>query len=143
MHYVLTAGTGFRISIALPAWHVHCGAEMTTLLLDRDLINEIKRVGHATGRNDLHAVFVRKLEESLADFPATFSRHLERGDTAAAVRAAHTLKGSCRQIGAHALGDLFCEIERSAKAGDFDSAKCMFEGCSDLVARSLEALKQA
>jgi HPt (histidine-containing phosphotransfer) domain-containing protein len=100
---------------------------MTTLLLDRDLIAEIKRVGHATGRHDLHAVFVRKLEESLADFPATFSGTLARGDTAAAVRAAHTLKGSCRQIGAHALGDLFAEIERSAKAGDYAAAKRMFE----------------
>jgi len=116
---------------------------MTTLLLDSDLIAEIKRVGHATGRHDLHAVFVRKLEESLADFPATFSRHLAHGDTTAAVRAAHTLKGSCRQIGAHALGDLFCEIERSAKAGDYAAAKRIFEGASDLVAQSLDALKQA
>src|SRR5678815_327978 len=89
----LRARAGFRISIALPAWRVHCGAEMTTLLLDRDLIAEIKRVGQATGRHDLHAVFVRKLEESLGDFPAAFSGHLARGDTAAAVRAAHTLKG--------------------------------------------------
>jgi HPt (histidine-containing phosphotransfer) domain-containing protein len=92
---------------------------MTTLLLDRDLIAEIKRVGHATGRHDLHAVFVGKLEESLAQFPAMFSSFLARGDAAAAVRTAHTLKGSCRQIGAHALGDLFAEIERSAKAGDY------------------------
>jgi HPt (histidine-containing phosphotransfer) domain-containing protein len=116
---------------------------MTTLLLDRDLIAEIKRVGHATGRKDLHAVFVRKLEESLADFPATFSRHLERGDAAAAVRAAHTLKGSCRQIGAHALGDLFADIERCAKAGDYAAAERMFETGSALVAQSLDALKQA
>jgi HPt (histidine-containing phosphotransfer) domain-containing protein len=99
---------------------------MTTLLLDRDLIAEIKRVGHATGRHDLHAVFVRKLEESLADFPATFSG-LSRRRHRAAVRAAHTLKGSCRQIGAHALGDLFADIERSAKAGDYAAAKRMFE----------------
>jgi len=117
--------------------------EMTTLLLDSDLIAEIKRVGHATGRHDLHAAFVRKLEESLADFPATFSRHLAHGDSAAAVRVAHTLKGSCRQIGAHALGDLFCEIERSAKAGDYDAARRMFESAVDLVAQSLDALKQA
>jgi HPt (histidine-containing phosphotransfer) domain-containing protein len=116
---------------------------MTTLLLDRDLIAEIKRVGQATGRHDLHAVFVRKLEESLVDFPAAFSGHLARGDTAAAVRAAHTLKGSCRQIGAHALGDLFADIERSAKAGDYAAAKRMFENASDLVAQSLDALKQA
>ena len=33
-----------------------------TLLLDWDLIAEIRRVGRATGRDDLHAVFVRKLE---------------------------------------------------------------------------------
>ena len=116
---------------------------MTTLLLDRDLIAEIKRVGQATGRDDLHAVFVRKLEGNLKDFPAAFSRHLAHGDTAAAVRAAHTLKGSCRQIGAHALGDLFADIERSAKSGDYDAAKRMFEGASDLVEQSLEALKQA
>jgi HPt (histidine-containing phosphotransfer) domain-containing protein len=116
---------------------------MTTLLLDRDLIAEIKRVGYATGRQDLHAVFVRKIEESLAAFPATFSRHLAHGDTAAAVRAAHTLKGSCRQIGAHALGDLFAEIEHSAKAGDFDAAQRTFEDSSELIAQSLEALRQA
>jgi HPt (histidine-containing phosphotransfer) domain-containing protein len=116
---------------------------MTTLLLDRDLIAEIKRVGHATGRQDLHAVFVRKIEESLAGFLATFSSHLAHGDTAAAVRAAHTLKGSCRQIGAHALGDLFAGIERSAKAGDFDAAKRTFEDSGKLIAQSLEALKQA
>lgn len=116
---------------------------MTTLLLDRDLIAEIKRVGHATGRHDLHAGFVRKLEEALADFPATFSRHLAQGDTAGAVRSAHTLKGSCRQIGAHALGDLFADIERSAKAGDYAAAKRMFENASELVAQSVDALKQA
>ncbi len=116
---------------------------MTTLLLDRDLIAEIKRVGHATGRHDLHAGFVGKLEASLADFPATFSRHLAHGDTAGAVRVAHTLKGSCRQIGAYALGDLFAEIERSAKAGDFDAARCRFEQSGELIAQSLEALKQA
>ena len=116
---------------------------MTTLLLDRDLIAEIKRVGHATGRHDLHAVFVGKLEESLAQFPAMFSSFLARGDAAAAVRAAHTLKGSCRQIGAHALGDLFAEIERSAKASDYAEAKRIFESASDLVAQSIEALKQA
>src|SRR5262245_49518955 len=110
------------------------GETMTTLLLDRDLIAEIKRVGHATGRHDLHAVFVRKLEESLADFPAAFSRHLERGDPAAAVRAAHTLKGSCRQIGAHALGDLFADIERCAKTGDYAAAERMFENGAELIA---------
>ncbi|HJY78622.1 MAG TPA: Hpt domain-containing protein [Burkholderiales bacterium] len=143
MNYALMARAWFQISIAGPAWRVHGGEEMTTLLLDRDLIAEIKRVGHATGRHDLHGGFVRKLEETLADFPAAFSRHLAQGDTAAAVRSAHTLKGSCRQIGAHALGDLFADIERSAKAGDYAAAKRMFENADDLIAQSIDALKQA
>jgi HPt (histidine-containing phosphotransfer) domain-containing protein len=114
-----------------------------TLLLDWDLIAEIQRVGRATGRDDLHAVFVRKLEASLAGFDATFSGHLARGDAKSAVRAAHTLKGSCRQLGAQALGDVFSDVERLAKAGDYAQAKRRFDDAADLIAQSLEALKNA
>jgi HPt (histidine-containing phosphotransfer) domain-containing protein len=114
-----------------------------TLLLDWDLIAEIRRVGRATGRDDLHAVFVRKLEASLAGFGATFSEHVARGDGAGAVRAAHTLKGSCRQLGAQALGQLFADIERIAKAGDHAAAIRTFDAAAELIAQSIEALKRA
>jgi HPt (histidine-containing phosphotransfer) domain-containing protein len=114
-----------------------------TLLLDFDLIAEIRRVGRATGRDDLHAVFVRKLETNLAGFRGTFTQLVARGDAAGAVRAAHTLKGSCRQLGAQALGDLFSEIERAAKAGDFDEARRKFDDGAALIAQSLQALQQA
>jgi HPt (histidine-containing phosphotransfer) domain-containing protein len=114
-----------------------------TMLLDWDLIAEIRRVGHATGRDDLHTVFVRKLETSLAGFRASFTELVARGDAAGAVRAAHTLKGSCRQLGAQALGDLFSEIERAAKAGDFDEARRKFDDGAALIAQSLQALQQA
>lgn len=116
---------------------------MATLLLDPDLVAEIRRIGYATGREDLHAAFVRRLEVSLAGFGAAFSDCVARGDTAGAVRAAHTLKGSCRQLGAQALGDLFADIERSAKSGDYAEAKRRFDGAASLVAQSLEALKDA
>jgi HPt (histidine-containing phosphotransfer) domain-containing protein len=116
---------------------------MTTMLLDRTLIDEIRRIGHASGQNDLLAAFVRKLEGNLAGFGAAFAVFIARGDTTGAVRAAHTLKGTCHQLGARALGDLFAEIERSAKAGDFAEAKRKFDGGSSLIAQSLEALKQA
>ena len=66
-----------------------------------------------------------------------------RGDTTAATRSAHTLKGTCRQLGAAALGNLFADIERSAKAGDYAEAKRRFEGGASLIAQSLEALKRA
>jgi len=116
---------------------------MATLLLDPDLVAEIRRIGYATGREDLHAAFVRRLEVSLAGFGAAFSDCVARGDTASAVRAAHTLKGSCRQLGAQALGELFSEIERTAKAGDHAAAMRTFDASAGLIAESIEALKRA
>jgi HPt (histidine-containing phosphotransfer) domain-containing protein len=115
----------------------------TDALLDYGLIAEIKRVGHATGRDDLLFGFIRNLEDNLAGFEVAFHQFLERADAKGAVRAAHTLKGSCRQLGAHALGDLFADIERCAKAGNYAAARREFEAGAGLVARSLEALKQA
>lgn len=114
-----------------------------TPLIDPALIEEIRRIERATGRNDVLSGFVQKLEANLAGFGAAFSAQVARGDAAGAVRAAHTLKGTCRQLGAPALGDLFAEIEQAAKAGDFAGAQRKFEAGANLVAQSLEALKSA
>ena len=114
-----------------------------TQLLDHTLIEEIRRIERATGRNDVLSGFVLKLEGHLAGFGAAFSDYVARGDTKGAERAAHTLKGTCRQLGAAALGDLFAEIERSAKAGNYAEAKRMFDGGASLIAQSLQALKNA
>ena len=115
----------------------------TTALLDYQLIAEIKRVGRASGRHALFSEFVRKLESELGRFGGVFSECIARGDARGAVRAAHTLKGSCRQLGAHLLGDLFAAIERSAKAGRYAEARREFEENADLIAQCLEALKRS
>lgn len=112
-------------------------------LLDRKCIEEIRFIEQKVGRNDLLAGFVVTLERNLAAFLTAFSAHVARGDTAGAARAAHTLKGACGQLGAQALGALFGEIERSAKAGDYAEAERKFVGSAGLIQRSLEALKQA
>ena len=114
-----------------------------TPLLDRSLVDEIRHLERATGRHDLFSGFVRTLEGNLANFGAAFSECVARGDNTGAGRAAHTLKGACRQLGAQALGDLFADIERSAKAGDYAEAKRKFDGGASLIAQSLEALKHA
>ena len=113
------------------------------MLLDLDLVEEIKRIERATGRNDVLSGFVAKLEANLAAYPAAFAELTARGDAAGAVRAAHTLKGTCRQLGAMALGDLFAEIESSAKAGEYAAARQKFDGGASLIAQSIAALKQA
>jgi len=113
------------------------------VLLDRELVEEIKRIERATGRTDVLSGFVAKLESSLAGFPAAFSDLVARGDAAGAVRAAHTLKGTCRQLGAMDLGDLFAEIEGIAKAGDYAAAQRKCDTGATLISQSLEALKRA
>jgi len=116
---------------------------MATVLIDRGLIDEIRSIERATGRDDVLSGFVRELEGNLAGFGAAFSDCIARGDATGAVRAAHTLKGVCHQLGAQALGELFSDIERSAKAGDYAEAKRRFDGSAGLIAQSLEALKHA
>lgn len=112
-------------------------------LLDHKLIDEIRRIERATGRNGVLSGFVRTLEGNLAGFGAAFSDCIAGGDTSGVLRAAHTLKGTCHQLGAPALGDLFADIESSAKAGDYAEAKRKFDDGASLIAQSLEALKHA
>ena len=112
-------------------------------LLDRELIDQIRKIEQATGRKDVLSGFVAKLENTIGAFGAAFSDQVSRGDNAGAVRAAHTLKGTCRQLGALQLGDLFAEVEAAAKAGDFTAAKRTFDAGAALVAESLAALKKA
>jgi HPt (histidine-containing phosphotransfer) domain-containing protein len=112
-------------------------------LLDFEFIQEIRLMEQAMGRSDVLSGFVQRLETDLAGFPAEFDGCLARGDAPGAARAAHTLKGTCLQLGARALGALFAEIEASAKAGDHAAAKLMFEKGAGLIEQSLDALKRA
>jgi HPt (histidine-containing phosphotransfer) domain-containing protein len=117
--------------------------EGATVLLNRELIAQIRRIEQVTGRADVLSGLVRTLEGKLAGFGEAFSDYIARGDAAGATRAAHTLKGTCHQLGAQALGDLFDDIERSAKAGDYAEAKRKFDGGAGLIAQSLDALRHA
>ena len=116
---------------------------MTSLILDRNLVADIRRIEQATGRNGIFAGCVGKLEENLAEFGSAFAACVASGDTSGAARAAHTLKGASRQLGAQALGDLFADIERWAKAGDYDQAQRTLEAGTELIAESIEALRAA
>jgi HPt (histidine-containing phosphotransfer) domain-containing protein len=117
--------------------------EHATLLLDRERIDEIRKIEQATGRNDVLSGFVTILERNLARFGVAFPDYIARGDAKAAKDAAHTLKGTCHQLGAQALGDLFADIERRVQAGDSAEAKRRFDGAAALIAQSLQALKHA
>ena len=85
---------------------------MTSRLVDGELVAQVRLIERASGCNDLLSGFIRQLERGIARFGDAFSEYVAQGDLYGAERAAHTLKGTCRQLGAVALGDLFAEIER-------------------------------
>ena len=116
---------------------------MASPLLDPKLIAEIRLVERSTGQPNVLSGLVSKLEAHLSEFPTGFAACVARGDAAGAARAAHTMQGSCRQLGASALGDLFGAIESSVKAGDYAEAQRRVDATAGLIARSLEALKRA
>lgn len=118
-------------------------AAPVSALLDPRCIEEIRYVERAVGRNDVLSGFVGTLERNLASFAAAFAEAVARGDDKGAARTAHTLKGACHQLGAQALGNLFAEIERSARSGDYADATRRFEAGARLIEESLQALKQA
>src|SRR5438045_8567038 len=128
----------FRRSRTFRGWD-----KMASLLLDGELVAQIRLIERATGRNDMFSGFVEKLESSLAGFGAAFADCIACGDTSGAERAAHTLKGICLQLGAQALGDLFGVIENAAKGGGYVEAKRKFDEGASLIAQSLEARKGA
>ncbi|SRR6266404_79222 len=115
----------------------------TMTLIDPEAVEQIRVVERAIGRSDLFSGLITKLEGHLNGFGPAWLELIARGDTAGATRAAHTLKGTCRQLGAAALGELFADIERAAKAGDYDAAKRKFDAGGNLIVESLEALKRA
>ena len=116
---------------------------MTTPLINAELVAQIRMIETSSGRGDVLAGFIRRLEDNLADFAKKFADCIARGDMLAAGRAAHTLKGTSLQLGATAMGELFAEIERTAKAGDVAAATRAYEGGAELIAQSLVALKKA
>ncbi|HEU5264727.1 MAG TPA: Hpt domain-containing protein [Gaiellaceae bacterium] len=68
--------------------------------------------------------FAELVDEFLADAPtqlATLREAVTSGDTEAARRAAHTLKGNSRTFGADGLASLCQEAEAGAAAGELDA----------------------
>lgn len=56
--------------------------------------------------------------------------------------AAHSIKGTCLNLGAQALGDLFSEFERDAKEGKSQALNQRLADCRVLGAKSVQALRE-
>ena len=104
---------------------------MYTPVLDPAVIEKLREVemqGSPGLLGDLQAIFRRTAAAQLVEI----ERALFAGDPAALQGAAHSLKSTCGNLGAHPMVELCLEIERSVKAGELGRVM----GCL----RRLEAL---
>src|SRR5689334_6642936 len=95
----------------------------------------LERVGGLDLVRAVVAAFVKTIPERLAE-----SRHaVERGDARALAVAVHSLKSSCLQLGAAAVGRACEAVESEAGAGRLQGAAAALDGIErDLVAFQIE-----
>ncbi len=72
----------------------------------------------ALGRNDLYLSLLRKFVQTERDFGARITVAQQQSDQTLAIRAAHTLKGLCAQIGALQARDQAQALEKALMAGE-------------------------
>jgi len=94
-----------------------------------DLPGIDQRAGLATamGRHDLYQRLLMRFREQQRDFAAQFTQARASDDASAAARAAHTLRGTAGNIGAHPLAEAATALELACKAnaGDTDIASLL------------------
>ncbi len=85
------------------------------------------------------AVFV----EHSAGRIAALQSALDGGDLPGAAAAAHTVKGSSRQLGLTALADACLALEQACKGGDNAAAKTLAAAVHESYAAAAELLREA
>ena len=89
---------------------------------EREALDRLARVGGERLVHDLALLYLEQSPERLAAAQAA----VRRGDTASLARAAHALKSSSAQLGAHALADACDATEAAAERGDLRAAEAAF-----------------
>ncbi|MBI2407058.1 MAG: Hpt domain-containing protein [Gemmatimonadetes bacterium] len=74
---------------------------------------------------------------------AALREALESGDAQGAAEAAHTLKGSSRQLGLTVLADACLAVELATKQGDIAGAQAHVAAVHDSYTAATEVLREA
>lgn len=85
----------------------------------RAALDSLRSLGGDALLRQMVQVFVEHSHDRLQSLQAA----VEAGDLAAAAAAAHTLKGSARQLGLFAMGDACVAVEQASKQGDAAAAQ--------------------
>lgn len=111
---------------------------MTDMTIDTDQLAELKMV-----LEDEFEVLVRTFMEDSETRLETLASALGAGATEEVRSAAHSLKGSCGNLGAAALMNLCKEIEDSARAGELGGLDTCLAAAREEYARVRACLDDA
>jgi HPt (histidine-containing phosphotransfer) domain-containing protein len=111
-------------------------------VIDPRVISELRAlqtVGSPTFLSELIDIFLREQAQHLARLRKAF----EDRDAAVLERVAHTMKGSCGNLGAKDLSNICAELQGLARAVDWERAGAMVRQIeSDSVAVEAELLAE-
>jgi two-component system sensor histidine kinase/response regulator len=108
-------------------------------VLDPEIICRLRELGDAVGEDlllQLAALFNADANERIAELSHAFDHR----DSAAVIRAAHTLRGSSANLGAVDLGRLCERIEAVGITGDLAAAGALLDALRTELGRVHEAL---
>jgi HPt (histidine-containing phosphotransfer) domain-containing protein len=88
-----------------------------SLPIDREHLEDI-----SGGDREFEAELMQEFVSSTPTLLSDLEQAIKEGDHAAAQMAAHTIKGSCRSLGAGPMAEPCLEIELSAREGSLEGA---------------------
>ncbi len=114
---------------------------MDLLVLDNAGIDSAAGLKIMGGKADRYAKLLQKFADRQAGIVGEIQSALDAGDSAAAERAAHSLKGSASSLGANALAERAAEAEAAIKSGgDVEQA---LDALSELLRTVVSAIETA
>ena len=109
-------------------------------VLDPDAIAELCRARDHLGNPAFITQLVEIFRQNAPRRMDEMRAGIAAGDAAAAARAAHTMKTSCRMFGATRMAACCERLEDAAARADLEAAAALFADAEDLFPRVLEAV---
>jgi CheY-like chemotaxis protein/HPt (histidine-containing phosphotransfer) domain-containing protein len=110
----------------------------TTDLLDKSVLTGLREIGDQELLADLTTLF---LEDAPAQLE-TLREAIEGGDAPSVEQVAHTLKGSCGNMGAMRMATICTELEEAGRSGDLAPAPALVSRLNAELGRVRVALEE-
>jgi len=117
--------------------HGAAAPEGTTTSLDQGVLAGLRELGDQELLAELAGLFLEDVPPQLE----ALRKAIEGGDASSAQRVAHTLKGSCGNMGAVKMATMCVELEDAGRSGELERAPMLVERLQAEFERVRQALE--